>query len=201
MRKINLPLFQELNQTSRDLSESIAETLRSRDVCLNSSKSGILIIIFEVFASFSMYLAWIFNFGGYHLIDLAESFLLVFFSSQTERFSLHLGQLKVHIHMYIIIHKKMLSCLDFFRIGWYHAIDLAESFLMVYLSPQMEQFSVHFGQSKVSYAICYMLYAICYTHMLYAIYHILHTIYHILYTKYTICYPLSTIHYPLSTIY
>ena len=50
----------------------------------------------------------------------------------------------------------MLLYLDFSKIGEYHAIDLAESFLMVYLSPQTEQFSVHFGQSKVSYAICYM---------------------------------------------
>ena len=39
--KIDLPLFQELDQTSRDLSESIAETQKSRDVSLNSSKSGI----------------------------------------------------------------------------------------------------------------------------------------------------------------
>ena len=50
---------------------------------------------FDVFASFSMYLAWVFEFGRYHAIDLVESFLLVYFSSQTERFSPHLGQLKV----------------------------------------------------------------------------------------------------------
>ena len=103
MREINLPLFQELGQTSRDLSESIDESLKSRDVCLNSSKSGIL-IKFDVFASFLRYLAGIFKFGGYHAIDLAESFLLVYFSSQTERFSLHLGQLKVFIHIQIILH-------------------------------------------------------------------------------------------------
>ena len=30
--------------------------------------------------------------------------------------------------------KNMLSDLGFLKIGWYHAIDLAESFKMVYLS-------------------------------------------------------------------
>ena len=38
--KIDLPLFEELGQTSRDLWDTWSETLKSRDVCPNSSKTG-----------------------------------------------------------------------------------------------------------------------------------------------------------------
>ena len=46
------------------------------------------------------------------MIDLVESFLMVYLSSQTERFSLLLGQLKVYIHIYIIIHKNKIFYLE-----------------------------------------------------------------------------------------
>ena len=39
--EIDLPLFEELGQTSRDLSDTWSETLKSRDVCLNSLKNGV----------------------------------------------------------------------------------------------------------------------------------------------------------------
>ena len=39
-RKIDLPLFAELGQTSRDLVDIWSETQESWDVCPNSSKSG-----------------------------------------------------------------------------------------------------------------------------------------------------------------
>ena len=39
--EIDLPLFKELSQTSRDLSGPISDPLKSREVWLNSSKSGI----------------------------------------------------------------------------------------------------------------------------------------------------------------
>ena len=41
-REIDLPLFEELGQTSRGIFETWSETLRSRDVCLNSLKNGFL---------------------------------------------------------------------------------------------------------------------------------------------------------------
>ena len=43
--EIDLPLFEELGQTSRDPSDTWSETLRSRDVCLNSLKNS----CFDVF--------------------------------------------------------------------------------------------------------------------------------------------------------
>ena len=42
-QKIDLPLFAELGQTSRDLVDIWSETQESWDVCPNSSKSGFLV--------------------------------------------------------------------------------------------------------------------------------------------------------------
>ena len=39
-QKVDLPLFGDLGQTSQDLCGSISDSQESRDVCLNSSKSG-----------------------------------------------------------------------------------------------------------------------------------------------------------------
>ena len=43
--EIDLPLFEELSQSSQGIFHTWSETLRSRDVCLNSFKNGFFIFL------------------------------------------------------------------------------------------------------------------------------------------------------------
>ena len=71
-------------------------------------------------------------------MDLAKSFLMIQFSSQTDQISPHLDPSKVSLS----------PNMPNFKV--FHSIDLAKCFLMIQFSFQTNQISPHFDPSKVS---------------------------------------------------
>ena len=91
-----MQLFGELGQTSQQKSGIWSETQESWDVCPNSSKSGFFDFWWDIRNYFTFF--WyncvrIYKFWGYSAVDLAETFILVFFSSQTDGISINFDHL------------------------------------------------------------------------------------------------------------
>ena len=80
------------------------------------------------------------NFKGFHSIDLAKSFLMMRFSSQTEKMS------SIFDQKFAII---MSFQNKYIKFRGFHSIDLAKSFLMIQFSSQTDEISPHFDPSNV----------------------------------------------------